>query len=98
MLDTSNMIRQNGKKFFRLWRNESDSFWYMLYPLDFQAEWILSLPASACPSARPSVCKLDLVRMITYHRFEVESPILHQTCIMEYSQLVLKMEIIDLHL
>ena len=37
-----------------------------------------------------------LVRAVSRHRFELESPNLHQTCIMEYSQLVLKLEVIDL--
>ena len=36
--------------------------------------------------------------MITPHRFGLESPNLHQTCILGYSQLVLKMEVIDLDL
>ena len=36
--------------------------------------------------------------MITRHRFGLESPNLHQTCILEYSRLVLKMEVIDLDL
>ena len=61
------------------------------YPLAFQAEGVLSLPASV----HLSVCKLYLVRMITRHKFELESPNLHQTCIMGYSRLVLKMEVID---
>ena len=39
-----------------------------------------------------------LVRAITRHRFGLESPNLHQTCILGYSQLVLKMEVIDLDL
>ena len=36
--------------------------------------------------------------MITRHRFGLESPNLHQTCILGYPQLVLKMEVIDLDL
>ena len=60
----------------------------------------MSLPASVCLSICLSVClyvrKLYLVRMITCHRFELESPNLHQTCIVWYSLLVLKMEVIDL--
>ena len=54
--------------------------WDMLgvYPLAFQAERVLSLPASV----HLSVHKLNLVGMIS-HRFELESPNLHQTCIME---------------
>ena len=42
--------------------------------------------------------EIRLVRMITRHRFELESPNLHETCILRYSQLVLKMEVIDLDL
>ena len=44
-----------------------------------------------CLSVRPSVRKLYLVRTITRHRFDLESPPnLHQICIMGYSHLVLK--------
>ena len=72
------------------------------YPLALQAEGVLSLPASVRlsvrPSVRPSVREFWLVRTITRHRFELESPNLHQTCILGYSQLVLKMEVIDLDL
>ena len=73
------------------------------YLLAFQAEGVLSLPASVHLSVRPSVFlsvrpKLYLVRTITHHRFGLESPNLHQTCILEYSQLVLKTEVIDLDL
>ena len=35
---------------------------------------------------------------ITHHRFGLESPNLHQTCILEHSYLVLKMEVIDIDL
>ena len=63
-------------------------------PLAFQAEGVLSLPASV----RLSVRKLYLVCTITRHKFELESPNVHQTCILGYSQLVLKMEVIDLDL
>ena len=57
------------------------------YPLAVQAEWVLSLPASVRLrdvrlSVRPSIRKLYLVPTITRHRFELESPNLHQTCIM----------------
>ena len=62
------------------------------YPLAFQAEGVLPLHASVHPSVR----KLHFVRMITHHRFDLESPNLRQTCIMGSSQLVLKMEVIDL--
>ena len=44
------------------------------------------------------VWEIRLVRMITLHRFELESPNLHQTCILEYSRLVLKLKVIDLDL
>ena len=64
----------------------------------FEAEGVLSLPASVRPSVRPSVRKLYLVNTITRHRFELESPNLQQTCIMGYPRLVLKMEVIDLDL
>ena len=40
--------------------------------------------------------EIRLVRGITRHRFGLESPNLHQTCILGYSQLVLKIEVIDL--
>ena len=64
------------------------------YPLAFLAEGVLSLLASVPPSVR----KLYLVCTITHHRFELESLNLHQTCILRYSQLVLKMGVIDLEL
>ena len=41
---------------------------------------------------------IQLVRAIIHHRFGLESPNLNYTCILEYSQLVLKMEVIDLDL
>ena len=53
------------------------------YPLDFQAKEVLSLPASV----RLSVC-LSV-------NFQLESPNLHQICIMGYSWLVLKIGVID---
>ena len=64
------------------------------------------LRLSVCPSVRPSVRlsvrlsvhKLYLVRAIIRHRFELESPNLHQICILGYPRLVLKMEVIDLDL
>ena len=58
------------------------------YPLAFQAKGVLSLPASVRPSVRPSVRKLYLVRTITLHKFQLESPNLQQTCILGYSWLV----------
>ena len=57
------------------------------FPLAYQTEGVLSLPASD----RLSVRKLYLVRTITRDRLELESPNLHQTCITGYFQLVLKM-------
>ena len=65
------------------------------HPLAFQAEGVLSLPASVCLSVRLSVRNLFLVCAITRHRFGIESPNLHQTCILGYSRLVLKMEVIE---
>ena len=62
----------------------------LFYPLAFQDEGLLSLPVSVRLSTRP----LFLVRTITHHKFELESPNLHQTCILGYSRLVLKMEVI----
>ena len=41
--------------------------------------WRDIVVACVCSSARPSVRKLYLVRAITRHRFELESPNLHQT-------------------
>ena len=38
--------------------------------------------------------EIRLVRMITHHKFELGSPNSHQTCILGYSRLVLKMEVI----
>ena len=52
------------------------------------------LRLSICPSVR----QLYLICTRTRHRCEMESPNLHQACIMGYSQLLLKMEIIDLDL
>ena len=77
----------------------------LLY-LCLQTEGVFALPASVCLYVRPSIhlssCpsahKLYFVRMITHHRFELESPDVHQTCIMGYSQLILKLRVIDLDL
>ena len=44
------------------------------------------------------LCEIRLVRTITRQRFGLESTNLHQACIMGYSQLVLKMKVIDLDL
>ena len=46
--------------------------------------------ACACLSIRPSVRKRYLVRTTTRHRLELESPNLHITFIIGYSQFVLK--------
>ena len=43
------------------------------------------------PSVRPSVRKLFLVHTITRHRFGLQSPNVHQTCILGFFQLLLKM-------
>ena len=40
------------------------------------------LRLSVCPPARSSVCKLYVARTITRHIFELESPNLHQACIL----------------
>ena len=69
------------------------SLWLLFLPFAFQADGVLSLPASV----RLSVRKLYLVHTIACHRFELESPNLLQTCIVEY-QLVLKIGVIDLDL
>ena len=58
----------------------------------------LSVRPSVGPSVSPSVRKLYLVRTITRHRFEFKSPNLHQTCIMGYSRLTLKIGVVDLDL
>ena len=65
------------------------------YPWPFRPKgYCHCLRLSICLSVRPSVRKLYLVRTITRHRFELESPNLLQTCILGYSQMVLKMEVI----
>ena len=48
------------------------------------------------PSVCPSVHELYLDHTITHHRFELESSNIHQTRIMAYSQLVSKIEVLDL--
>ena len=53
---------------------------------------------SVRPSVNPSVRKLYHVRTITCHRFELKSPNLHQTCILGYSRLLLRIGLIDLDL
>ena len=49
-------------------------------------------------SVCPSVCKFYLVRTIARHRFVLELPNLHQTCILGYSHLIFKIGVIDLDL
>ena len=71
---------------------------HVFYPTAFQAEGVLSLPTSVGPFVCPSVRELSLVRTITRHIFELESPNVHQTCIPGYSRLVLKIGVIDLDL
>ena len=56
------------------------------------------LHLSVRPSVHLSVRKLYLVRTITRHKFELELPNLHQTCIMGYSRLLWKIGVIDLDL
>ena len=57
------------------------------------------LLVSVCPSVCLA-CKLYFVNftLIARHKFELESPNLHQTCILGYSLLVLKNEVIDFDL
>ena len=66
------------------------------YPLVFQEEGVFLLPAPVHLYVCPSIClfvhKLYFVHMITPHKFELESPNLHQTCIMGFFQLVIKIE------
>ena len=71
---------------------------YLEMSLDFQADWVSSLPASVRPSVCPYLSKLYVVRMITRHKFEIESPNLNQTCISGYTRLVLKKGVIDIDL
>ena len=42
--------------------------------------------------------EIRLVRAVTRHRFGLESPNLHQTCILGYSRLVLKIGVVDFDL
>ena len=70
-------------------------------PSDFQAEKgivIACICLSVHLSIRPSGCRLYFVCMITGPRFKLELPKLHQTCIMGYFQLVLKIGVIDYEL
>ena len=73
-----------------------------LWCSDFSPKWpaftqeFFLKAGSVHPSVCPSVHKLHLVFMIPHQRFDLESPILHQTCIVGYSQLVLKIGVLDL--
>ena len=66
-----------------------------LYPVTFQAEGVLSLPASVHPSVRPSV---NIALTTTHHRFGLESPNLRQICILGCSRLVLIIKVFDFDL
>ena len=55
----------------------------------------LSVCPPVRPSARLSVRQLYLFCAISRHRFGLKSPNLHQTCILGYPRLVLKVEVID---
>ena len=71
------------------------------YTLAFQSNCcFISLPASVHLSVRLSVClsvlKRYLVRKTILQRFELESPNLHQTCMLGQSRQVLKMGVADL--
>ena len=46
----------------------------------------------------PEFYKIRLVHAITRHKFWLETPNSHQPCILGYSRLVLKMEVIDFDL
>ena len=67
--------------------------YYYIAPLFFRPSVCL-----ACPSSHLSVRKIDLVHTKIHHRFVLESPKLHQTCILGYSLLVLKKGVIDVDL
>ena len=64
---------------------------FCFYPMAFQAEGVLSLPASVCPSVN-----FNLFPRKTRHIFGLEPLNLHQICILTYSRLVLKMKVIEL--
>ena len=78
----------------QLWRR-TRNFLLIFTLLAFQAKGVMSLPVSVRLSVGPSIRKLYLVRTKTHAKFKLESPNLHQTCILWYSWLVLKMEVID---
>ena len=86
----------------------------LVTPWPFRPKRVLSLLASAClsvclsfclslcPSVAMSVRKFYVSRAKTRHRFVLESPDvswnLHQTCLVGYSRLVLKMLFVDFDL
>ena len=64
------------KTFPLIFLSLKDIFIFWFSPLGFSGRKSIVI-ACVCPS----VCKLYLVYMITRHRFELESPNLHQMCI-----------------
>ena len=89
-----------------IWRNAALGFklfcsnlWIIpiFYPLAFKTKGVLSLPASVHSSVQLSIHKLYFVHLITHQRFELESPNLHQACILGYSELILKIGVIDIN-
>ena len=82
--------RQNGRHFV-------DDNFKCIYPFGLSSRRGIALSVSIRLSVRPSI-KNNLVRTITPHRFGLESPNLHQTCILGYSRLALKIGVIDIDL
>ena len=70
--------------------------WLLGIIIKIRCSFICCNSYSVNPFVCPSVRKL--VRTISRHRLELESPNLHQTCVTEYPQLKLKMEVIDIDL
>ena len=77
------------------WGLYSNPIWWncCLLPLGLSGQRAIVI-ARVCLS----VCTLYFVCMIIGHRFELKSPNLHQTCILGYSHLVLKMVVIGIDL
>ena len=71
-----NVARHNNFPEYNTW---------ILYPLTYQAEGLLSLPASVYMSVRPHVC--PSINLLCRHRFKLESPNLQLRCILVYSKL-----------